>query len=145
MPDRFPYDVFMSHNHTDKLRVALEPSNAVHRNPASASRRFIPLLLGDCALLDTLRRYKVVDFHEKSEAAFAEALATDQAETRAMKSHFAFPHGTRRARQSNATTHRLAAMSLSLRDIEADFSPRCRTARPVCRVRGLPRQIVRSL
>ena len=56
--------------------VALERSTAVHRDPANAGRRFIPLLLGDCALPDTLRRYKVVDFREESEAAFAEVLAT---------------------------------------------------------------------
>ena len=42
---------------------------SVHRDPANAGRRFIPLLLGDCALPDTLRRYKVVDFREESEAA----------------------------------------------------------------------------
>ena len=36
--------------------VALERSTAVHRDPANAGRRFIPLLLGDCALPDTLRR-----------------------------------------------------------------------------------------
>ena len=30
--------------------VALERSTAVHRDPANAGRRFIPLLLGDCAL-----------------------------------------------------------------------------------------------
>ncbi len=35
--------------------VALERSTAVHRDPANAGRRFIPLLLGDCALPDTLR------------------------------------------------------------------------------------------
>jgi hypothetical protein len=56
--------------------VALERSTAVHRDPANAGRRFIPLLLGDCALPDTLRRYKVVDFREESDAAFAAVLAT---------------------------------------------------------------------
>ena len=55
--------------------VALERSTAVHRDPANAGRRFIPLLLGDCDLPDTLRRYKYVDFREESEAAFAELLA----------------------------------------------------------------------
>ena len=39
--------------------VALERSTAVHRDPANAGRRFIPLLPGDCALPDTLRRCKV--------------------------------------------------------------------------------------
>src|SRR5260221_10800505 len=34
--------------------VALERSTAVHRDPANAGRRFIPLLLGDYVLRDTL-------------------------------------------------------------------------------------------
>ena len=46
--------------------VALERSTAVHRDPANAGRRFIPLLLGDCALPDTVRRYKDVDFRRES-------------------------------------------------------------------------------
>ena len=49
---------------------------AIHRDPANAGRRFIPLLLGDCAFPDTLRRYKVVDFREESEAVFAEVQTT---------------------------------------------------------------------
>src|SRR5258708_23391615 len=50
--------------------VALERSTAVHRDPANAGRRFIPLLLGDCVLPDTLRRYKYVDFREESDAVY---------------------------------------------------------------------------
>lgn len=49
--------------------VALERSTAIHRDPANAGRRFIPLLLGDCALPNTLLRYNCVDFREESEAA----------------------------------------------------------------------------
>jgi len=45
--------------------VALERGTAVHRDPANDDRRFIPLLLADCELPDTLRRYKYVDFREK--------------------------------------------------------------------------------
>jgi len=52
--------------------VALERSTAMHRDPSNAGRRFIPLLLADCDLPDTLRRYKDVDFREEAEAAFAE-------------------------------------------------------------------------
>ena len=44
--------------------VALERSTAVHRDPAKVGRRFIPLLLGDCVLPDTFRRYKCVDLRE---------------------------------------------------------------------------------
>ncbi len=61
--------------------VVLERSTAVHRDPANAGPRFIPLLLGDCVLPDTLRHYKVVDFRGESEAAFAEVLATCRPET----------------------------------------------------------------
>ena len=82
MSAKFKYDVFLSHNSADKPRVlllcispaalasgwvALERSTAVHRDPSNAGRRFIPLLLGDCALPDTRRRYKYADFREESE------------------------------------------------------------------------------
>ena len=50
--------------------VALERSSAIHRDPANEGRRFIPLLLADCELPDTLRRYKYVDYREEGEGAF---------------------------------------------------------------------------
>ena len=93
------YDVFLSHNAQDNPRVpllcispaalasswvALERS-AAHRDPAPAGRRFIPLLLGDCDLPDTLRRYKYVDSREESEAALAEVQVVGEGEMRAMK------------------------------------------------------------
>ena len=36
--------------------VALERSTAIHRDPSNEGRRFIPLLLSDCDLPDTLRQ-----------------------------------------------------------------------------------------
>ena len=51
--------------------VAPERSTAMHRDPSNAGHRFIPLLLADCDLPDTLRRYKDVDFREEAEEAFA--------------------------------------------------------------------------
>ncbi len=54
--------------------VALERSTAIHRDPANEGRRFIPLLLSDCDLPDTLRRYKYVDWRGEAESAFAELL-----------------------------------------------------------------------
>ena len=104
-PD-FQYDVFLSHNAQDKPRalllcisptvlasgwVAMERSTAVHRDLANAGRRFIPLLLGDCALPDTLRRCKVVDFIEESEAIFAEVSVTCQAATGGNGASFCSP------------------------------------------------------
>ncbi len=55
--------------------VALERSTAIHRDPENANRRFIPLLLTDCELPDTLRRYKYVDYRKEAESAFEELLA----------------------------------------------------------------------
>jgi WD40 repeat protein/GTPase SAR1 family protein len=54
--------------------VALERSTAIHRDPTNEDRRFIPLLLSDCKLPDTLSRYRYVDFREDGEASFAELL-----------------------------------------------------------------------
>ena len=57
MPARFPYDVFLSHDHSDKPQAALasgsvgpERSTAVHRAPANVGLWFIPLPMGQrCA------------------------------------------------------------------------------------------------
>jgi hypothetical protein len=54
--------------------VALERSTAIHRDPANEGRRFIPLLLAECELPASLRRYKYVDFREETDAAFTELL-----------------------------------------------------------------------
>jgi len=54
--------------------VALERSTALFRDPINAGRRFVPLLLVDCELPDTLRRYKYVDFRGETEAALEELL-----------------------------------------------------------------------
>ena len=58
--------------------VGLERSTVLFRDPANAGRRFIPLLLADCNLPDTLRRYKYVDCREEAEEAFSELLASFQ-------------------------------------------------------------------
>lgn len=136
MSDHFQFDVFLSHNQADKVRVrrlaerlkaaglrvwldewviqpgdmislkvdegleqsrvlllcispnalasewvALERSTAIHRDPANAGRRFIPLLLADCKLPDTLRRYRYVDYREDSASAFSELLTACRPET----------------------------------------------------------------
>ena len=46
--------------------VALERSTAIHRAPANEGRRFIPLLLADSDLSDTLRRYKRPNVRDKT-------------------------------------------------------------------------------
>ena len=54
--------------------VGLERSTALFRDPSNVGRRFIPILLADCTLPDTLRRYKYVDFRQEADAAFEELL-----------------------------------------------------------------------
>lgn len=54
--------------------VGLERSTVLFRDPANADRRFIPVLLTDCDLPDTLRRYKYVDLRRESGDAFEELL-----------------------------------------------------------------------
>ena len=63
--------------------VALERSTVLFRDPTNAGRRFVPLLLADCTLPDTLRRYKYVDFRQETPAAFEELLAACREEAEA--------------------------------------------------------------
>ena len=63
--------------------VALERSTVLFRDPSNAGRRFVPLLLADCTLPDTLRRYKYVDFRQETPAAFEELLAACREEAEA--------------------------------------------------------------
>ena len=60
--------------------VGLERSTVLFRNPSNADRRFIPLLLADCAPPDTLRRFKYVDFRAEADVAFEELLAVCRVE-----------------------------------------------------------------
>jgi len=55
--------------------VGMERSTVLFRDPSNADRRFIPLLLADCDVPDTIRRYRYVDFRKETEAAFEELLA----------------------------------------------------------------------
>ena len=63
--------------------VGLERSTVLFRDPSNAGRRFIPVLLVDCKLPDTLRRYKYVDFRLEADSAFAEMLTASQPEAEA--------------------------------------------------------------
>jgi hypothetical protein len=63
--------------------VTLERSSVLFRDPTNAGRRFVPLLLADCTLPDTLRRYKYVDFRQETHAAFDELLAACRSEEEA--------------------------------------------------------------
>jgi len=63
--------------------VTLERSTVLFRDPSNAGRRFVPLLLADCTLPDTLRRYKYVDFRRETPAAFDELLTACREEAKA--------------------------------------------------------------
>jgi hypothetical protein len=65
--------------------VDLERSTGIFRDPKNINRRFVPLLLADCDLPDTLRRYRYVDFRQETQTAFEELLVAcrDEAETAA--------------------------------------------------------------
>ncbi|WP_292436510.1 TIR domain-containing protein [Methylobacter sp.] len=52
--------------------VRMERSTVLFRDPSNVGRRFIPLLLDDCKLPDSLRRFKYVDFRQEVEGAFLE-------------------------------------------------------------------------
>jgi len=63
--------------------VTPERSAVLFRNPTNSDRRFVPLLLADCELPDTLRRYKYVDFRDETQAALEQLLAACRAEKEA--------------------------------------------------------------
>ena len=48
----------------------LERSTVLFRDATNRGRRFVPLLLSDCNLPDTLRRYKFVDYRDQSTLSF---------------------------------------------------------------------------
>lgn len=54
--------------------VSLERSTVLFRDPTNDTRRFIPLLLLDCDIPDTLRRFKYLDYRDATPAAFDELL-----------------------------------------------------------------------
>lgn len=50
--------------------VDLERSTSLFRDPSNRKRSFVPLLLSDCNLPDTLKRYKYIDFRKSDELAY---------------------------------------------------------------------------
>ena len=47
--------------------VGLERTTVMHRDPMNKERRFIPLLLEDCDMPDTIRRFRYVDWRAESD------------------------------------------------------------------------------
>jgi tetratricopeptide (TPR) repeat protein len=56
--------------------VDLERSTALFRDPTNRTRRFIPVLLADSNLPDSLRRYRYIDLRQDSRSAREELLAS---------------------------------------------------------------------
>jgi hypothetical protein len=54
--------------------VDMESHTTLFRSPSNHDRRFIPLLLNDCKIPDTLSRYDYVDFRENASGALADLL-----------------------------------------------------------------------
>src|SRR5262245_54579569 len=96
--------------------VALERSTAIHRDPSNEGRRFIPLLLANCELPDSLRRYKHLDFREETDSAFAELLAACQLETRPQA-----PVRSTRKKSSPRTTRKQKIPTKSLAGFEREL------------------------
>ncbi len=55
--------------------VTAERSTTLFRDPTNKDRRFKPVLLEDCTIPDTYRRFKYVDLRADSEAAYDELIA----------------------------------------------------------------------
>ncbi len=55
--------------------VELERSSIRFRDSSSIGRRFLPLLLANCELPNSLRRYKCIDYRRETKAAFEQLLS----------------------------------------------------------------------
>ena len=55
--------------------MTLERNTVLFRDPTNKGRRFIPLLLADCELPDTLQRYEYLDYRKETSSAFGELLS----------------------------------------------------------------------
>lgn len=54
--------------------VSLEHGTVLFREPTKRERRFIPLLLADCEMPDSLKRYKYIDYRDESSQSLEELL-----------------------------------------------------------------------
>lgn len=55
--------------------IGLERSTVLFRDPSNAGRRFVPLLLEECELPDTLKRYRYIEYRRHTAARFEELVA----------------------------------------------------------------------
>ncbi len=54
--------------------VSMEHGTALFRDPTNRERRFVPLLLADCDIPETLKRYTYIDYRDESREAIEELL-----------------------------------------------------------------------
>ncbi len=67
--------LFMSRNAFASDWVTLERHTALFRDPTSQQRRFVPLLLEDCEISDTLRQFAYVDWRGRDQKQYERLLA----------------------------------------------------------------------
>lgn len=60
----------MSNNAFESDWVTLERNTTLFRDPTNKDRRFIPLLLEDCDIRDTIRRFRYVDWRNEDESEY---------------------------------------------------------------------------
>ena len=73
--------LLMSPQFFDKEWPDFERSTAMFRDPNNRTKRFIPLLLEDCKMPDTLKKYKYIDYRHKIEAGYKQLLKVLQDKT----------------------------------------------------------------
>jgi hypothetical protein len=60
--------------------VSMERNTTLFRDPLNKDRRFVPVLLENCTIRDTLRRFKYVDYRRESAKAFDQLLKVCRSE-----------------------------------------------------------------
>lgn len=73
--------LFMSHAAFDSDWVEMERSTATFRDPANKDRRFIPVLLDDCDIPETVRRLKYIDLRADDQAGIERIIAVCRPES----------------------------------------------------------------
>ena len=65
--------------------VDLERSTAIFRDPTNKQRRLIPVLFSSCAIPDTLKRYRYIDYTRPTNTAFNDILAAINASSKSLE------------------------------------------------------------
>jgi hypothetical protein len=68
----------MSHAYFDSEWATLEHHTLLFRDPTNEKRRFIPLLIEDCAMPDIIAQFAYIDWRTRSDEAYGRLLASCQ-------------------------------------------------------------------